>query len=220
MVINYKTVCSFGEENIDLIFNKFSDLMSTPLNRNVRNAHWAGFAHGYSTCARMIFMGLIFYVGSIMISKYDYPAEDVYICINVLMHAAFGIGMSLSNIPSVARAKAAAKTIFDIIDEKSTLDVRDGKNAKIQKVKSGKIELKDVTFRYPSRDQLVMDRMNLEIPATHKIALVGASGCGKSTITNLLLRFYDPQAGQILIDGEPLEDYNVENLRREIGYVM
>lgn len=69
-----------------------------------------------------------------MISKYDYPAEDVYICINVLMHAAFGIGMSLSNIPSVSRAKAAAKTIFDIIDEKSTLDVRDGKNAKIQKV--------------------------------------------------------------------------------------
>jgi len=54
----------------------------------------------------------------------------------------------------------------------------------------------------------------LEIPATHKIALVGASGCGKSTITNLLLRFYEPQSGQILIDGEPIQDYNVEKLRR------
>jgi ABC-type multidrug transport system fused ATPase/permease subunit len=59
-----------------------------------------------------------------------------------------------------------------------------------------------------------MDNMNLEIPATYKIALVGASGCGKSTITNLLLRFYEPQSGQILIDGEPIQDYNVEKLRR------
>lgn len=209
MVINHKTVCSFGEDNIDLIFSKYSDLMSEPLNRAVKNAHFNGGAHGYSSCARMLFMGIIFYIGSIMVTKYDWPPEDVYICINVLMHAAFAIGMSLSNFPSVSRAKQSAKTIFDIVDEKSTLDVREGKNARIQEVKSGKIELKDVTFKYPSRDQLVMNKMNLEIPATHKIALVGASGCGKSTITNLLLRFYDPQAGQILIDGEPIEDFNV-----------
>ena len=79
----------------------------------------------------MIFMGLIFWVGSIMIIKYDRNPEDVYLCINVLMHAAMGVGMSLSNFPSVARARAAAKNIFDIIDEESTLDVRKGHKAKI-----------------------------------------------------------------------------------------
>ena len=62
--------------------------------------------------------------------------------------------------------------------------------------------------------------MNLHIPATHKIALVGGSGCGKSTITNLLLRFYDINSGQVLIDGHKIEDYNIEKLRRLIGYVM
>jgi len=112
MVINYKTVCSFGEDNVDLIFSKFSDLMSEPLNRNIKNAHIAGFAHGYSNCSRMLFMAVIFYTGAIMITEYDYPAEDVYICINVLMHAAMGIGMSLSNLPSVSRAKNAAGKIF------------------------------------------------------------------------------------------------------------
>jgi ABC-type multidrug transport system fused ATPase/permease subunit len=60
----------------------------------------------------------------------------------------------------------------------------------------------------------------MKIPATSKIALVGSSGCGKSTITNLLLRFYNLNHGKILIDGDDITQYNVENLRREIGFVM
>ena len=60
----------------------------------------------------------------------------------------------------------------------------------------------------------------MKIPAGAKIALVGHSGCGKSTITNLLLRFYDIKSGVIKIDGEDLGDYNALSLRRQIGYVM
>ena len=57
------------------------------------------------------------------------------------------------------------------------------------------IQFKEVSFKYPTRDQMVLDQMNLKIPAGAKIALVGHSGCGKSTITNLLLRFYDVNGG-------------------------
>ena len=60
----------------------------------------------------------------------------------------------------------------------------------------------------------------MKIPATTKIALVGASGCGKSTITNLLMRFYDIETGKITIDGEDIKDYDISNLRHQIGYVM
>jgi len=221
MIINYKTVASFGEENIDLVFGKFEQLMLEPMNRRIRNAHIAGLCHGYSQCARMIFMGIVFYIGSFMISKLDFPVKDVYMCINVLMHGAMGIGMSLSNFPSVARSKASAQNIFSIIDEESTLDVRDGKKAPIQNVQSGGIKFIDVDFKYPSRKhQKVLNKFNMEIKPTQKIALVGASGCGKSTITNLLLRFYNLEAGRVEIDGAPIEDYNIENLRRQIGYVM
>ena len=66
----------------------------------------------------------------------------------------------------------------------------------------------------------MLNSLDLEIPAAAKIALVGHSGCGKSTITSLLLRFYNIQGGNILIDGQDIDNYNVHHLRRQIGYVM
>ena len=66
----------------------------------------------------------------------------------------------------------------------------------------------------------MLNLLDLEIPAAAKIALVGHSGCGKSTITNLLLRFYNISGGNILIDDIDLDNYNVHHLRRQIGYVM
>ena len=77
-----------------------------------------------------------------------------------------------------------------------------------------------MTFSYPTRAIAVLKNFEMRIPATQKIALVGHSGCGKSTITNLLLRFYNIQSGQILIDGAEIEEYDVQQLRRKIGYVM
>jgi ABC-type multidrug transport system fused ATPase/permease subunit len=65
----------------------------------------------------------------------------------------------------------------------------------------------------------VLKNFNMTIPARKKIALVGYSGCGKSTIANLLLRFYDANEGQLLIDGKDISEYNVAELRRQIGYV-
>ena len=66
----------------------------------------------------------------------------------------------------------------------------------------------------------VLKKFDMKIEATKKIALVGHSGCGKSTITNLLLRFYNINSGSIEIDGTNLNDYDIKALRRQIGYVM
>jgi len=104
--------------------------------------------------------------------------------------------------------------IFSYIDEKSTLDARIISTDKLSKIDKGHIEFKSVNFNYPSQKQLILDSFDLEIPATGKIALVGHSGCGKSTVTNLLLRFYNIKSGQILIDGKEIDDYNVHHFRR------
>ena len=85
---------------------------------------------------------------------------------------------------------------------------------------TGEIEFKNVTFNYPTRKHKVLNNFSIKIPAGKKIGLVGHSGCGKSTITNLLLRFYDIQEGDILIDGKKLQDYDVASLRKQIGFVM
>jgi ATP-binding cassette subfamily B (MDR/TAP) protein 1 len=125
----------------------------------------------------------------------------------------------MSSVPSATKAKESANKIFEIIDEPSTLDVR-AEVGKLTKFKEGAIELKNLSFKYPSRKIKVLNNFSLSIPAGKKIGLVGASGCGKSTITNLLLRFYNRQDGQILIDGKPIEEYDILELRRQIGYVM
>jgi len=77
-----------------------------------------------------------------------------------------------------------------------------------------------VEFQYPNGKKPILKSLNMSIPANAKIALVGSSGCGKSTITNLILRFYELQKGNITIDGVDLRNYNVKNLRRQIGFVM
>ena len=85
----------------------------------------------------------------------------------------------------------------------------------------GKIEFRDVWFRYPSRSaQWVFKGLNLTINPNEVIAVVGESGAGKSTFISLLMRFYDPERGQVLVDDVNVKDYNVRDLRREMGLVM
>lgn len=126
-----------------------------------------------------------------------------------------GSGVAMSNVPSVSKAKASATNIFHIIDTPSMLDVREQDPNKNQQITNGEIEFKDVTFTYPMREKSpVLKNFDMTIEATKKIALVGHSGCGKSTITNLLLRFYNLNSGKIQIDGIDLNDYDIKALRR------
>ncbi|MCS7018454.1 MAG: ABC transporter transmembrane domain-containing protein [Cytophagales bacterium] len=84
----------------------------------------------------------------------------------------------------------------------------------------GDISYKNVTFRYPTReDVLVLNNLSFHIKAGEKVALVGHSGAGKSTIVQLLLRFYEPQSGQIIVDNQPITNYNLTDYRSNIGIV-
>ena len=191
MIFNYKTVISFGDENVNALIDEYALLLIKPVNARIRNSHVAGIMFGYSQAARMIYAGVVFYIGGQMISRYEADSERVFLAIYVIFITGFGAGQSFSNIPSVSKAKEAAEFVFDVIDEKSTLDVRDATEKQIMKIEHGAITFNKVNFRYPSRDLKVLRNFTMEIPANGKIALVGHSGCGKSTITNLLLRFYE-----------------------------
>lgn len=190
VIINYRTVIGFGQKNVDSVVAKFEEHLVEPSRRKERNAHFGGFFFGYSNCSRMLFLGIVFYIGSKLVRNGTGDSDNIYISIWILFSTCMGAGIALSNVPSVQKAKQSAANIFTIIDDPSTLDVRQQGNDKIKTIEAGSIEFKQVCFRYPTRKATVLDNFDMSIPATQKIALVGHSGCGKSTITNLLLRFY------------------------------
>jgi ATP-binding cassette subfamily B protein/subfamily B ATP-binding cassette protein MsbA len=83
----------------------------------------------------------------------------------------------------------------------------------------GAIQIRDVNFSYPTSDEMVLEAINLDVEPGQMIALVGPSGAGKTTLTNLVARFYDPTDGSIQLDGVDLRDIDVETFRRVLGIV-
>jgi len=218
MLINYRTVISFGDKNVEFVMSRFDKLLEEPNKMGVRNAHLSGFWFGYSQCVRFFFIAFVFYIASIFIYDQGDKPDDTYIGLYLLFVAAIGSGFSISAAPSISKAKNAASKVFDIIEEESKIDTRSKTGENV--ISEGAIELKNVFFRYPSRTKNVLNSMNMKIPSTKKIALVGHSGCGKSTLANLLLRMYDVTDGSFMIDGIDIRKYNVRQLRKQIGIVM
>ena len=112
---------------------------------------------------------------------------------------------------------AAAKRIFEIIDTK--ISIREDENSENLTIKNASISFKNVNFSYPSSDQHAVKNLNLVIKGGSTAALVGHSGAGKSTIFNLLPRFYDPQIGTILIDDQNIGKVSLQSLRKNISLV-
>ncbi len=118
----------------------------------------------------------------------------------------------------IQEASISMKRLTEIMDYPSEYETAEGvEQSELDKVE-GDIEFKDVTFRYGNRAP-ALDHISFTIPAGKKVALVGGSGSGKSTITKLLLKYYDPEDGEIDINGANLAEYTNSSVRRAIAYV-
>ena len=133
----------------------------------------------------------------------------------------FSFGMAGSSIEAVIKAKTAAHQLYEVIDRKPQggdgADAREPKGLALKTPISGDIMFNAVHFSYTTRP--VFRGIDLHIPAGMTVALVGESGCGKSTVTRLLERFYDPSAGTITLDGVDITKLRIDNLRSAIGVV-
>ncbi|MGN0351586.1 MAG: peptidase domain-containing ABC transporter [Roseburia sp.] len=128
------------------------------------------------------------------------------------------VGRLVSLQLSLQEANISMKRISEILDyEREQSAETEGSYQELEKIE-GDIELKNVTFRYGNRKP-VLNNISFCIPKGKKIALVGASGSGKSTIAKLLLKYYEPESGEILLDGMDIHEFSNESLRRAISYV-
>ena len=138
----------------------------------------------------------------------------------VLLNAAIGVGQAVAFLPDWSAARQAAARLFAMVDMRSAIDPCSSAGAQPGAAR-GAVSVRDVHFAYPTRpDAPVLRGLSLELAAGASVALVGASGAGKSTVVSLLERFYDPDRGEVLLDGTPLRELNVRWLRQQLGLVM
>lgn len=123
--------------------------------------------------------------------------------------------MNLST--SIQKMKVSIERLSEILDNKLYKDEKFGIVSKTDIL--GNIEFKNITFKYPNEEKEIFEEFNLTIPTGKKVAIVGKSGQGKTTIFNLLLRYFDSDAGVILVDDIPIEDFTEDSLRENIAII-
>jgi ABC-type multidrug transport system fused ATPase/permease subunit len=155
-------------------------------------------------------------------AKGDLTINSMMSAIFAILFAAFGLGMSQQYVNDYACSKKSLMNLCTILDEITEIDPYESGKVKTEDVEfDGSIEFKNVKFSYPTRkNQTVLNNISFKIEAGSSVAFVGKSGCGKSTIIQLLERFYDVTEGEIKISGKNIKDYDLISYRKKVGLVM
>lgn len=211
---NMRTVSAI---NCQVELNNRYERVITRDNKNVcKGTIVTGLLYGFGQSAMFIVYAGMFYAGALFTTRYGLSFRDLFRALFAIIFAAYGAGMAQQFLPDMGSAFKSAKSIFEIIDYKNEIEYP--KNGKKTEIK-GRIELKNVYFKYPGRETPVFENLSLTIQPNQKVAFAGPSGTGKSTIFSLLLRFYDIQQGEILVDGVDIKEYDIDHLRHAFGMV-
>lgn len=164
-------------------------------------------------------MALGFWYGGTLLGKHEYTIFQFFVCFSEVIYGAQAAGSVFSNAPDMGKAKNAAAELKTLFDRQPSIDVWSKVGESIDNV-SGSIEFCNVHFQYPTRPtQPVLSGLSMTVNPGQYVALVGASGCGKSTTIALLERFYDPSSGCILVDGKDISQLNVNSYRKQLALV-
>ncbi|CAF3344673.1 unnamed protein product, partial [Rotaria sp. Silwood2] len=194
---------------------------------NIRQGVVFGIFTGWISLITYLVYAIGFIVGSILMSTEGHHSlniGDILVIVPIFARCLDFFGLIGSLFQSFSEARGAAAAVFRLIDEgnDTSINETDVWKEDIESIYNinGDIEFDNVDFNYPSRkDAPVLRNLSLIARAGQTTALVGSSGCGKSTCISLFLRYYEPSSGQIMIDGRPITDYNVKQLRQNIGVV-
>ncbi|TMW60932.1 hypothetical protein Poli38472_000974 [Pythium oligandrum] len=216
-ISSIRTVASFSmEKALNVAYVAFLDASKAA---DTKAGIVGGAAFGASQGMMFFNVAFLFYMGGKWVSEGTITFEGMFMVIMVIMLSMFAVGMAAQSATDQTKAKKAAARVFSVIDRKPEIDSTSGTGEQLTHI-NGDIEFKNVVFTYPSRpDAQIYTNYNLKIKSGQTVALVGASGSGKSTAISLLERFYDPAAGTVTLDGADLRKLRLPWLREHISLV-
>ncbi|CAF0897005.1 unnamed protein product [Brachionus calyciflorus] len=219
-ISNIRTVAILNKEKH---FSKiYSEKIDVPYKAALKSANIYGLMLGVSTSIIFFATATAFLVGGLLVEKgkFGLNFERIMLVFSCVIFGAQSVGQAASLMPDYSKAKVALQKIFELFDKVPAINNWESINGQEMNELNGDITLKSVEFFYPNRpESKILDNMNITIKQGQQIALVGSSGCGKSTITQLLERFYDANSGEVLVNGINIKNLNLHWLRSKIGIV-
>lgn len=212
-----RTVASFCAEN--KVMNLYQNKCEAPMKQGVRLGLVSGTGFGFSFFALYCTNAFCFYIGAILVQHGKATFGEVFKVFFALTISAIGVSQTSAMAPDTNKAKDSTASIYEILDSKPKIDSSSNDGTTLETIK-GDIELEHVSFKYPTRPDIQIFRnLSLSIPSGKTVALVGESGSGKSTVISLILRFYNPDSGRVLLDGVEIQKFKLNWLRQQMGLV-
>jgi ATP-binding cassette subfamily B (MDR/TAP) protein 1 len=219
-VSNMRTIASLSRERE--LLASYGKTILRPLQIGRRSALTGSIF--LSICEAILFLtnALAFWYGIKLFLEDGYTVKQLFTCLMAAMFLGQASGKVFSLMPDTTRAFGYARELFGLLERKPKIPTYSRKGVKLQKTigQGVTVEFEQVDFHYPTRPGTATLR-GLNLVAHHGdfIGLVGASGCGKSTIVSLVERFYDINGGRLRIDGNDINSLNVESLRNVVGLI-
>lgn len=219
---NIRTVRSFGADDIEM--RHFQKHMDEALRSGMKDAYGSAGVSAATQYVDLAATVLILWYGGVTVMRRGEGLAKLNIgqlitfnlYWNMMKNAIQGLNGMLNTL---VRAASAAQRVFEIMDLRPDISLDAGGLA-LDKEQLCEVQFQDVCFTYQMRpDKQVLSGLSFTIPPGNTVAVVGRSGAGKSTLVSLLLRFYDPQGGLLLLNGHPLAEHNLRAYQKRVGVV-
>ena len=202
--------------------NRFNDVNEKLTNMQLFNQRCFAIMNPVMNIV-MHFLTLgIYFIGAYLINKAN-MLDKITLFSNMVVFSSYGMQVIMSFLMLAMifmiwpRAKVSADRINELLDQK--ISITDGKLSRKNAKEVGTVEFKNVSFKYPDADDYILKNISFKANKGDTVAFIGSTGSGKSTLINLVPRFYDATEGEVLVDGINVKDYKLQELNNIIGYV-
>jgi ATP-binding cassette subfamily B (MDR/TAP) protein 1 len=203
----------------DHVLQTYESILARTAAHNMRSTLYASALYAASQSLVFLVASLGFWYGGTLIASHSYSMFQYFVCFAALVSGSQSVGAVFSFAPDISKAIHGGQDFKRLFDKQPKIDIWDSTGKDLEGCK-GSIEFNNVSFSYASRlDSYALRDFSLRVQPKQTVALVGHSGCGKSTIISLLERFIDPNTGTVIVDGHDLRTLDLKKYRSLVSLV-